>query len=285
MWHYWDYNTVWRMIHYLRNREFAMLTAKGFNSQFYKRNMRCHHPDHFKFFKTITGFESRSRPFNFYCSLAKYQEGIPFVTKENRKDVLKQWTAENYKFITGYDFLLDIDVKHHDLIYVAYESAKLVKDVFDHRKVPYELVFSGRGFHFKIPYSVIPRLSLDPRDGSNLFSVLGSLANKMHDSISEYIDTSIYDSRRLCKVPFSIALYKYPDGERAYLCRPFADVVDFNKFNLSDFEIENIGDIRKYQVEPMFNCGDTMDFMRLLDDFDVDYYNYVEEEKVENSER
>ena len=170
------------------------------------------------------------KDYNLYYSLAKYDNGIPFGSLNLSDRDFGDWSRTNWKQIKGYDFLIDIDCQNHKEIDFAYYSAKKIKKFFDKCGTPYHLRFSGRGFHFIIDYDYFDNLNLsfDPKDEKNIYEFFMCIAMKLHSLFSEMIDVGIYDLRRVCKIPYSLALY---DGKE-YMCRPFENEDDFNSFQL-----------------------------------------------------
>ncbi len=184
------------------------------------------------------------RGYSIYYSLAKYKQGIPYGTIALDKRDFGDWNTEHWKEMVSYDFLLDIDAGNHTDMKFAHLSAASIKKLFDELEVPYHLRFSGRGFHFVIPYEYfkVPledRVSIgifNPDTVGNVYSTYMKIAMKLHSSYSEMIDTSIYDSRRVTKIPYSLALY---DG-RNYVCATFNSDDEFDYFNLKDYRPYNI---------------------------------------------
>lgn len=185
------------------------------------------------------------RGYNVYYSLAKYKEGIPYSTLELAKRDFGNWTKEHWKEMVSYDFLLDIDAGNHNEIEFAVYSAKEIKKLFDKLEVPYHLRFSGRGFHFVIPYEFFPIDAdgltelhcFNPDSDYNIYNVYNKIAVELSKRYSEMIDTTIYDSRRVTKIPYSLALY----NGRNYVCVSFDedDCLDF-------FKLSNMTPVNQY---------------------------------------
>jgi hypothetical protein len=114
------------------------------------------------------------------------------------------------------------------------------------------LRFSGDGFHFIIPYIKLgldERKSFDPSVEDNIYNLYKRIALRLKEEYSELIDESVYDGRRVAKLPYSLALY--PHG--SYVCLPFNTDDEFDEFDVNkmtpDYWIENIG----YRRENLFN--------------------------------
>jgi hypothetical protein len=174
----------------------------------------------------------KSTPYNFYYSLARYTEGIPMQTMNFSLRDNSGWQKTHTHSMQDYDFLLDIDAGSHDDIMMAHYSARLISDLFDEKNIPYELRFSGKGFHIIIPSGYFPSHSYNPKAEDSIYRLYAKIAKFLENNYSEMIDSGIYDSRRICKVPYSWALYE--DAE--YLCIPFIDKKDFLDFELKQYQ-------------------------------------------------
>jgi len=227
-----------KMLPYLRDREFALLIPKDFPfPQATTRMLRVHTVQSFDFYYDVTGMKEKRFFYNFFSSVAKYKNGLPKIPFkiELRREFKKEWNENHWKNIEGYDFFLDIDGTH-DTFDLTKQSAIDVKTFFDNNNIPHRLRFSGKGFHFVIPYEYfeahIPEKwnSFNPNDLKNIYQFFGRLAKYIHDSISEMVDPQIYDARRIIKLPYSLALYD--DGY--FVCLPISSMNDLIKFNYED---------------------------------------------------
>lgn len=257
------YNTAsvkFEIIKFLRNREMALLVPSWIKDKETRirciRMLKCHSVQHYDYIlnKGLRIFEKQT-PYNFYYSLAKYKDGIPnqtFNLWEKKKNNLS-WNEIHFNRMVAYDFLIDIDAGSHEDIYFAFDSTKLIKAYFDMLNVPYELRFSGMGFHFIIPYLYLPYHSMIPKADSNLYWFLCLIAKKLKAKFSEMIDVNIYDSRRVCKIPYSLGIYE----NGLYVCYPFATSDEFEKFRLRDYVPSNFDvDIIRGKNRKVFNdCG------------------------------
>lgn len=226
------------MIKHLFNREFALLIPRFVdNPDIRKRSVRTlksHNVQGLDFNLKVTKMFIKETPYNFYYSMAKYKNGLPnqilnFVTRDN-----SEWKKSHYEEMVGYDYLIDIDAPDSNDMQFAYDSALNIKNLFDKLNVPYELRFSGLGFHFIINYKYLPQdLTLNPHEENNLYQFLSNLTKLIFKECSEMIDKNLYDSRRLCKIPYSLALYK----NDAFVCSPFLNDVEFDNFKLERYNI------------------------------------------------
>jgi len=195
---------------------------------------------------------------NMYYSLATFDGGIPFQDLRVFLHDNKTWNAEANKKIISYDCLIDIDAGNHSEIQGAYESAKNIKNYFDFYGVPYQLRFSGCGFHFVIPYKYLPQhLSFLPLEKPNVYNFCYLLAKFIKDNLSEMVDETIFDSRRLIKIPFSLALYE----DNSFVCFPYdKDTIKlFKHFKLEDYHVLNFRrNIFNLDAQYTFNEGNDL---------------------------
>lgn len=238
-WYYSNFNVQYYFLHYLNNREFAFFPAKTkySDNRMTKRNLRVHNIQGFQFWlNRMHFFDSKNINYNcvnFYYSLATFKNGLPMTDPKNISLTVDkaEWNANAYKEIVAYDMVIDIDSGTHEEIDFAIDSAKMIKRLFDSYKIPYYLRFSGMGFHFVIPYRFFPLiLSLNPHDKTNIYSYMSKIGDMMHDDLSELVDLGVYDSRRVLKIPYSLAIYE----NETYLCQP---INDFKKFDINGMRL------------------------------------------------
>jgi hypothetical protein len=99
--------------------------------------------------------------------------------------------------MSDYDFLVDIDGEN---FVDAYNQAKQVKEVFDEFSLPYTLNnSSAEGFHLTIEGKYFPDIKL--LDKTAVFSSVAKNIKAIYSL--EGIDDTIYDFRRIKKVPYS----------------------------------------------------------------------------------
>lgn len=215
------------------------------------RMIRIHNVQHLDvWLKNMYVFKF-SREYGLYYSLARYFDGIPYGSLNLAKRDFGRWNEEHHTQIVGYDFLLDIDAGNHKEIDFAYLSAKKLKKFFDKNDVPYHLRFSGMGFHFIIPYKCFIKFNLSfyPDRDNNIYEMFMKIAMRLHKRFSEMIDLRIYDSRRVAKIPYSLALFS--DG--SYVCYPFKDSEDFDNFKLENMRPINFLNKVDNNPEYLFN--------------------------------
>jgi len=221
------------IIKFLQRRE-MMFYRKGLQYTF--RYMRCHN------IQTLGLFQKNAGAFkhlhNIYNSVATYIHGMDWFgynLLRRDSDSIEKWKASSHKIMRGYDFFIDIDAPSLDELEMTKKSALVLWDLFNKFQVPFECRYSGMGFHFLIPSSVLPKMSFDPySDTTTIYEYLRAIAKKLQTNISAYIDSSIYDMRRVCKTPYSLAVYEH--GE--YVCLPMTMRDDVKLFKIEDVMVE-----------------------------------------------
>jgi len=248
-----------KMLPYLRDREFALMTPKNFpNPQATTRLLRTHTVQSFDFYYDVTGMKSNKHFYNFFSSVAKYKYGLPKVPykKEPRQEFKEDWNKTHWKQMVSYDFFLDIDGTP-DVFDFTKQSAIDVKQFFDNHGIPHQLRFSGKGFHFVIPYNYfVDHLpvgwgSFDPDSHESIYKFFGRLARYIHDFISEMVDSQIYDARRVIKIPYSLALYEHG----YFVCLPISSFEELQTFQYTDAEYTKFSHdrIRYHKGDVLFN--------------------------------
>lgn len=173
--------------------------------------------------------DGRPRYNNFYYSMGMYLNGVPMTSAhgEERQKFKESWASEHYKTMVSYDMLIDIDSDSFENLPIALLTAKNVKRLLDYCGVEYRQRFSGRGFHFVVPYSAFPSsMSMNPNVEGNLYQYMTKILAYLNERVSVMIDWRIADARRICKVPYSIAVY--PDDEVMTIAQPVRDLDSFS---------------------------------------------------------
>jgi len=267
---YWKPSVKFELIRTLRNRELALLNPNWLTAEHPElrkqnvRMLRCHSVQHFDFILKSLNVYVMKKTYNFYYTLAKYINGIPYQTMDLKNRDNEEWkNTKHFEEMIGYDFLIDIDAREENEMNDAYESAGILKKEFDILSVPYELRFSGFGFHFIIPAIYMPKLSFFKNEKNNIYQVCHLIAKRLNKKYSEMIDLKIYDSRRLCKLPYSLALYE----DVNYVCTPILTNREFNDFKIYNYTPKTI----KYSIENrgthIFNMVGNIN--KLLDNLNV----------------
>ena len=155
----------------------------------------------------------------------------------------------------------------------------MIVKLLDTWNVPYSLIFSGCGFHIIIPYEYFKnyKYSFNPKEPNNIYKQFHKIAKYFYDMYSEMVDLGIYDSKRLCKIPYTLSHYL----NRSYVSWAYNDLEEFNKFVLNDFELKNFignNNIRNRLVH-VFNKNGNVDI--LLKNVEV-YFNGIEKTTITN---
>lgn len=215
----------WKILPYCYNREFALMERNKGGSVL-TRNWRVNTLRNFQYqiecqIEYWYKKDGRPRFNNLYYSMGMYLNGVPMTSPhgEERRDFKEFWVMNHYKTMISYDMLIDVDSDSFDNVPIALTTAKNIKHLLDLCGVEYRQRFSGRGFHFVVPYlSFPPSLSMNPNIEGNLYQYMTDILKYMHDTISVMIDWRIADPRRICKIPYSIAVY--PDDNIMTIAQP-----------------------------------------------------------------
>lgn len=243
--YYSDKNVLYAMAEYTKdNREFCMITPtwiNEINQETQKTNMRmlrCHSTQSFEYYLQRFSFYN-DRFHNLYYSLARYDGPVPKRDTAGWVNVeLKQFYKNHRDHMDSFDFFIDIDSSGKMDVNMAYISARLLKKLFDSWNVPYQLRFSGKGFHFIIDGLLFKGygFKFNVLSETSIFKAYSKMARWLNMNVSEMVDVNIYDSRRVIKLPYSLAIYK----DNVQVCRPFLSNKEFNKWKYYDYSQHNI---------------------------------------------
>ncbi len=238
MTNWYSINSVkFKIIKYLYNREFAFIFPKGSpkGNMIKVRNRRVHTIQTLDFVMSYFKFKRE----NLYYSVASYRNGLPYNNYKSEKAdqiIQNNWKMDHYHNIISYDFVVDIDCKNHVDLDFALESAKLVKRYLNVKGYKTEVRFSGRGFHVIVNYDHFSEYPFENiLNQISIFQAYKQIAKELYDNCSSMIDTKIYDTRRLIKIPYSLVFYE--DCE--YVCLPLTDDM-LENWKLEDMKVENI---------------------------------------------
>jgi hypothetical protein len=242
-----------------KNKECAFLVPSWCDELMKKRSTRMlkvHNIKSLKFmFKCLSVFSSKTL-MNLYYSVAKYKNGIPNQDMNLARRNNEDWNNTHYHEIETYDYVIDIDAGNFKEIDMCFESAKNIKFELDRFKVPYSLRYSGKGFHFVIPYSCFKnadKLNFNPSNSDNIYKYFALLTKILYHKYSEMIDTTIYDSRRVLKIPYTLAIYE----KEIYVCYPFESDEEFFNFKLRDYNIKHFNKLIRERGIKTFNESGT----------------------------
>lgn len=204
-WWYSQTYILFELAKLLQHRELVFLEKKNPSQQEAGRKLktiRCCAGYTIDLIKSnFNSFAIPDYPFvNMYYSLM-HLEKMPLFSfaPALRAKSYAEWTMGKYKEqYTGYDFAIDFDGE--DGIEQARKDCIHVKQIFDQFKIPHSVRFSGsRGFHLSVDYRWLPQLSED-----KIVALCGELGCMMKEIDKlETLDDSIFDARRVFKLPYS----------------------------------------------------------------------------------
>jgi|TARA_Y100000310_G_scaffold345798_1_gene470105 hypothetical protein len=215
------------IIKYTRNRETALITD---DKKITLRMLKIHSVQHIDFhLKNLNWYRNK---WNMYYSMAEYSFGIPNQKFDLKRRDNSKWRAEHWRYMVANDFLIDIDATNHLEMDYAKKSTINIVDRLVKFDIPHNIRFSGCGFHIIIPYEYFKdkKYSFNPKDRDNIYSQFSLISKKLNLELSEMVDYKINDSRRICKLPYSLVIYE----NNIYVCYPLTYK------GLLDFKLENM---------------------------------------------
>ena len=240
--HYSRLDVLFEIRNQLVNRETAFLIPtwnKSKHNVINVRYLKCHSVQYiqscFRKFHYVTNADQEY--FNFYKSVGSYSGGLPFTSLDVSQRDTDDWKKNHLDFMNAYDCFIDIDGGNHGEINHAHISTHLITKLLDDYKCPYNLIFSGCGFHIIIPYRFFMdrKFSFKPNQENSIYKKFSNIARFLHNSYTEMVDLKVYDSRRLQKVVYSLANYK----RNTYVSWAFKSRLEFDNFQLDDYNIKN----------------------------------------------
>lgn len=267
------YNTAavkFEMRNFLVNREAALLLPKHVDEedQTYKsiRMLKIHNVGHLD--TIFKAYLVSDKLYNVYSTVATYAKGIPNQSLNLSERDNNWWKGLHHERMVAYDLFIDIDASDHtkEEMMFAWESAKDIKKILDGNNIPYEIRFSGCGFHFIVPYrffTCFTKEDFDPGTEENIYMRYARIAKWLYETGSEMVDRSIYDSRRLCKTPYSIAIYE----DDMYVCLPIISEEQFENFNPEDYRLDSFTQYQKsvyMRGTKMFNPDGNVKFLERI---------------------
>ena len=231
------------IVRFLYHREFALIVPKHRPPEELKAIMRTLCVNNVRQYDFVLGHGvkmfSQERYYNFYYSIAKYFKGVSktnLYEHKERRIICDDWVENHYKEMVDYDFFLDIDAPTFFDVPVAKTMALNIHDYFNGLNVPHEVRFSGMGFHIIIPSKYFNKKIYDPSEKINIYTQHAKIAKYLHDKFGELIDLLIYDSRRVIKIPYSLAIYE----DKILVCSPLFSRKEIVDLRLKDYTPETI---------------------------------------------
>lgn len=155
-------------------------------------------------------FRVGDKYYNMYHSVALLDglTAMSYVPKL-RKVQLDEYSNNFDSMAIGYDFVLDFDGKLADsekitVTELAKKDCEKVKSVLDELNIEYSLKFSGSGFHI-----VVKNKTLGFENSKFNVQIAAESCRLIAESMIKTLrlktlDTSIYDKRRIWKLPYSM---------------------------------------------------------------------------------
>lgn len=193
---------LFEIVKCLKNRELCFLTLKTEKDKKPVRYLLAFSVDYLiKHFKRFDFFKYLN---NIYHSTALLKSEVPVFSynlKQRRKEEKYQDFNRDYaNYVIGYNLFIDLDAEENWK--EALEDLMQVKKIFDDYKVPYYILNSSfRGFHIVIPAQFMPEKKIDellPEINEVVYNLKGTYDFKS-------IDTSIFDLKRVQKMPYSFS--------------------------------------------------------------------------------
>ena len=199
-----------------------------------------------------------NKPTNIYYSLANLNN-MPVFTFDitKRKEEMNLFTNNFLDYVIDVDIGFDFD--SHDFTFnQCYNDTKRFKELLDKYKIPYSLRFSGSGFHINIEGKYMPSKSVG---GINsMLDFYKQIAYEMSDLLNlPTLDKSIYDIRRIWKLPYSI------DYKTDLVCLPLDDK-EFENFNKDYCKPENVLKLKIRDRGLLTRPGNTDNVIKLIGD-------------------
>jgi hypothetical protein len=193
--YYNNQEVLFEMVKLMRGKEVCFLSE-----DLTFRNIKAHNIIFLK--SNFHAFDFYKWRYNIYISCADYNNAPAFsYNPVERKKAYADFTLNINNYLAGYDYFIDLEKGE-----ASYREAGLIKQFFDYCQVPYKVRCSGSGFHFIIPsiyftdYFTKKGIARDKR--KETFKEMSSQLKKiLHLTL---IDMSVYDLRRVYKVPYSL---------------------------------------------------------------------------------
>jgi len=240
-------------------REFAVLTPKCMQQEQQVkgvRHLRITGVDSFRYcLSEVIECFSQKRVFNFYRSLATYDQGVPKMSPvlRFRGADIEAWKEKRVSQLIAYDCFIDIDSPGRAYMADAKEDATRIHFHLEEFNIPHSITFSGMGYHLIIPYNAFKHLNLsfDPDyvGSDSIYVVFNKITQWFSDKMTEFVDTDLHDSMRITKIPYTLSVY----GDCVCVCWPFASLSEFTGHAWTDYRVDEYGSFRGF--EPLYKRG------------------------------
>ena len=102
-------------------------------------------------------------------------------------------------------------------------------------------------------------------EDKSIWDIYREIGKAISDKFSELVDYKQNDSRKLCKLNYSLALY----AKKSYVCYPFISREEFYNFKLEDAEPQNVIDKVQMRGQILFNAVNPGNIKELLKELHI----------------
>ena len=268
--YYSNVGVQYRIIYQTFNREFTFAYPKGHEEgQTLKGVYRVHNTQHFEWImKNKVRIEDRDM--NLFTSIARYQNGVPY---RHGGDIPNDWLPNSFKEIEAIDCFIDIDSSplEHDAAWLkaVILSTQFVTQRLNELECPFELRFSGKGFHIVIPFRAFlmnKERQFYPKDKDFIMKTYQKIGQYFKQECTELIDFRVIQRLAKIKIPFTIA--HYPSAK--YVCTPIQHLAELEFFKLEDYTPQAVFNrINKYPVKNQKVFNPTGNAIKLLEEINA----------------
>lgn len=189
--------------------------------------------------------------YNMYYTIANYTYIPTFnYIPEKRYAQTQMWLRKHTEYIKNFDYVLDFDMRttaKNIKRTKAYKECKQIKKLFDDYSMPYNICFSGGGWHIRIKGDFMEKIVPERDKALNIYRNVTISLKEMFNAST--LDITIYDNRRIWKSEYSI------DTSRGIVLIPLTDE-EFENFKKEDYELKNIINIKVFKKGMLYRSGD-----------------------------
>lgn len=269
---YSDYKILAYFKKILKNKELCLIQPTHVNAAY-----ACSRPwkvnSGIQFTQVLKAHNYPEKLYNVYHSLATFKNGIPNMSFNFSKntDTKQAWNQIYYTQVREYDLIVDIDALEMETVT---EIAQLTYDFCDKITYPHTIHYSGMGFHVRIfmPDRKKPNLTFNPFMKPNYYTKLRAYVRlriptrahkRGYQQLYGKVDYRILDSRRVIKIPFSLALYKHD----TFVVAPINNKEELRKFNYKHYTLEYYSEKPLDFTTTIFNYDHKVNYPLWLEEF------------------
>jgi hypothetical protein len=203
---------LFELIKQLKGKEFILFDGKTAI-----RGLKAHYIKMLEYYFGIYGVGSYYYP-NLYISVANFMNMPSFSDNlKTRNEELRIFRGSFENFVTGYDYLLDIDLLNKDDFKETYNEALILFQYFK-KYIPFSIRFSGNGFHIIIDNKYFSFLNKNEVIDFQKFFTSSLLYSFKKQKIDlKCVDWKIISKRRMYKLPYSL------DIKSNHICYPLTE--------------------------------------------------------------